>query len=70
MLPKNKAIELLEKFREIQPKVLKSSLDISYDNAKVNAILAVEEILILIGDHIENSNIEYWQDVLKELEEF
>ena len=70
MNPKNKALELIEKFRKIQPKVLTYSLDVSYDNATANAILAVEEILLLIGSHIENSNIEYWGNVLEELRNF
>jgi len=72
MTPKEKAINLVEKFIPYT-KVSKGSLGLEdyYDNAKECALIAVDEILeshykLLSG--VNTSIYKYWQEVKQEIE--
>jgi hypothetical protein len=53
------AIELVEKMRL-------SSLKITKKDAKVCALIAVDEVIF--SNHIEYSNMQYWNEVKTEIE--
>ena len=68
--PKEKALELFLKFRQIPPSSPYTGVD--DDEAKQCAIVAVDEILDIdccdMSEEHFNNHIEYWQEVKSELE--
>ena len=75
MTPKEKAIELVDKYLRTYPIGINPTVTISYttNEAKQCALMAVDEILdfILITlkwDKKYNGNVIYWQEVKQEIE--
>ena len=71
MTPKEKAQELLEKFEDIKTLHFWAEYEnnniLLINQAKICALIAVDEILKTIGDKIF-SEYEYWQEVKQEIE--
>ena len=71
MTPKEKAKELLEKFEDIKTLHFWAEYEnnniLLINQAKICALIAVDEILKTIGDKIF-SEYEYWQEVKQEIE--
>ena len=59
MTPKEKANELIDK-------MYFSSLKITKKNAKECALVAIGEVIL--SNHIEYSNMQYWKEVKQEIE--
>jgi hypothetical protein len=71
MTPKEKALELVEKFRNVKHTKLSDYSVIYNPTAKVLAKLCVDEILNAIDWHkfeVPNEQLEYWEQVKKEIE--
>ena len=70
MTPKEKAQELLEKFEDIKTLHFWAEYEnnniLLINQAKICALIAVDEILKTIGDKIF-SEYEYWQEVKQEI---
>ena len=70
MTPKEKAKELVEKFKNRSIELGESHSQLL---AEANALIAVDEILILMIKEFKwyikhNGNIDYWQEVKQEIE--
>ena len=73
MTPKEKALELVNKFRQNQfggCLICSDDFDDKYKSAKQSALIAVDEILSVIWHMrvIITYNIEYWKEVKQEIE--
>jgi hypothetical protein len=67
MTPKEKAQELVNKFAKL-PEEGSLMWYLSFEIAKKCALVAVDEILDTIKWCIGDSQVEYWEDVKKEIE--
>ena len=68
MTPKEKAIELVVKFKHTAYSDYLTT-DNEYNNAKQCALIAVEEILnVIVGTYDFDVLNQYWQEVKKEIE--
>ena len=65
MTPKDKAIELVEKFENLQSNKMSDYSRIEYPTAKLCALLAAVEVLGWMG---ADRGTEFWQEVKKEIE--
>ena len=71
MTPKEKAIELFNKFYDAIPS---NDMGLNYDASEKCALIAVDEILWEIIKYADNSreyvveNSKYWQEVKQEIE--
>ena len=74
MTPKEKAIELFDKFRQNQFSgciICSDSYEDKDINVKSLALIAVDEILTLLPEIAFGANVfEYWQQVRNEIENF
>ena len=67
MTPKEKAKELVNRFAKL-PEEGSLMWYLSFEIAKKCALIAVDEILDTIKWCIGDSQVEYWQEVKKEIE--
>jgi hypothetical protein len=67
MTPKEKAEELVNRFAKL-PEEGSLMWYLSFEIAKKCALIAVDEILDTIKWCIGDSQVEYWQEVKKEIE--
>ena len=69
MTPKEKAIDLIEKFYNIYGEFNKETFmyKLIMDNCKDCALIAVDEILIVLTDYVGNEKY-YWDEVKQEIE--
>jgi hypothetical protein len=67
MTPKEKAKELVNRFAKL-PEEGSLMWYLSFEIAKKCALIAVDEILDTIKWCIGDSQVEYWEDVKKEIE--
>jgi hypothetical protein len=65
MSPKDKAIELVEKFENLQSNKMSDYSRIEYPTAKLCALLAADEVLGWMG---ADRGTEFWQEVKQEIE--
>jgi len=65
MKPKEKAIELVEKFENLQSNKMSDYSRIEYPTAKQCALLAAVEVLGWMG---ADRGTEFWQEVKREIE--
>ena len=77
MIPKEKAIELVENYAEtIKPIEFGVILERDWKTAKQCALIAVDEIIEVINkysihsDCPEDADLEYWQEVKQEILKF
>ena len=72
MRPKEKAIELVDIYKEITTTwIFKDTITtsvINYDLAKQCALIAVDEVLKILEHSIPEKHTIYWQEVQKEIE--
>ena len=71
MIPKEKAIELIDKFQELNRSKISDYSRIEFPTAKQCALIAVDEILLIkkeIWDDFHLEYFKYWQEVKKEIE--
>lgn len=64
MTPKEKAIELVNKYKEFT----EDNYAESYCNAKQCALIAVDEVIDNIEDDFLENDLKYWQEVKQEIE--
>jgi hypothetical protein len=65
MTPKDKAIELVEKFENLQSNKMSDYSRIEYPTAKLCSLIACDEVLGYMG---ADRGTEFWVDVKKEIE--
>jgi hypothetical protein len=65
MTAKEKAIELVEKFENLQSNKMSDYSRIEYPTAKLCALIAVDEVLGYMG---ADRGTEFWQEVKNEIE--
>jgi hypothetical protein len=65
MTPKEKAIELVEKFENLQSNKMSDYSRIEYPTAKLCALLAVDEVLGYMG---ADRGTEFWVEVKNEIQ--
>jgi hypothetical protein len=72
MTPKEKAIELVDIYKDITTTwIFKDTITanvINYDLAKNCALIAVDEVLKILEHSIPEKHTIYWQEVQKEIE--
>jgi hypothetical protein len=71
MKPKEKSIELVNKFEQLKPVKMSDYSKIYFPTAKLCAIFLVNEIIDAIDWHeydTPNKELNYWLDVRKEIE--
>lgn len=69
MTPKEKAIEFVSMFQGAIETPL--TLGLKFEDAKYCALIAVDEILLLLPEIAFGANVfEYWQQVRNEIENF
>jgi hypothetical protein len=69
MTPKEKSIELVNKFQQLKPVKMSDYSRIYFPTAKLCALIAVNEIFNSVDDeHVSDIFNEYWEEVKTEIE--
>jgi hypothetical protein len=68
MIPKEKAIELIDKFQELNRSKISDYSRIEFPTAKQCALIAVDEILDALDKSLIDADIEWFKQVKEEIE--